>query len=131
MCECGGPGYCNRHKIYKNQILFEHCQRGEVCTVNGQLIEPPSYLQKIVNYGIAKTKHIIAGSPEVTNEVFNERISICQECPLFNSNNRECNKCGCPVDEKCKWATEECPDKPPRWNTVARGTSGCKSCGNK
>lgn len=130
MCECKEPGFCPLHNIVKNKALFEHCQKGDVIRVDGRIIEPPTFLKRIANFTVSKISHVISGSPEVSKEILNQRVNICQECPFFNFENRECDKCGCPIDEKCKWATEKCPDSPPRWISISN-SGGCNSCNKK
>jgi hypothetical protein len=48
-----------------------------------------------------------------TDEVFQSRIDICNECPHLNSV-RQCRECGCFVDGKARLALQECPIK--KWS---------------
>ena len=130
MCDCTGPGFCPRHKIHKNQVLFEHCQRGEIISVDGKIIEPPNIIQKAGNFITASVVHMLNGSPEVDEETQKKRLDICEHCPLFRASERMCVPCGCNVDVKTKWADMSCPDTPPRWDSTVKGNP-CKSCGNK
>jgi hypothetical protein len=131
MCECTEPGFCPLHNIRKNKALFEHCQRGEVITVDGKLIEPPGLLRKAANYVIAQTSHFLAGSPKVSDSVYNDRLDICSRCEYFDLEERTCDQCGCPMDEKAKMADVSCPLKEPKWNAIVmvKSSSGCSSCG--
>jgi hypothetical protein len=74
-----------------------------------------TYLDKAIQYIPAKVNHTLNGSPVVPDEVFKERISICQTCPNFDPDKRQCKLCGCPMDAKAKWADVDCPDTPPKW----------------
>lgn len=128
MCECLEPGFCPLHNMYKNKTLFDHCKKGQPIVVNGKPIEPPSYLKRIASYAVAKVNHVLAGSPEVHGDLYKQRISICEACPLFQADKRICNSCGCDVDTKAKWADVSCPDNPPRWKAIII-EKACKTCG--
>lgn len=72
---------------------------------------PPIYKQ-IWNYGKAFTKHIFHGRPHVTDESYVDRITICNSCDK-KTEDWKCAECGCPIESKASWATEDCPLK--RW----------------
>ena len=56
-----------------------------------------------------------AGFKTVSDEKYEERLSICKACPFWNSkgfgSTGQCMKCGCATKAKLRLATEECPDK--------------------
>ncbi len=82
--------------------------------------ELPGIFTKMKNYAIAKTKHIAAGSPYVSEEIFNQRIDICLTCE--HRNHDSCSACGCPLNDKAAFATEPCGliklGLPPKWEAV-------------
>jgi|GEM_PF-6294129 len=41
-----------------------------------------------------------AGASKVTEEVFEQRIALCEACDNFNPESRKCNMCGCFMDVK-------------------------------
>lgn len=59
-----------------------------------------------------------------------ERKLICYVCPFMSKNAQihfnyksqrfddHCTKCGCNIDLKASSLSSECPDNPPRWNSV-------------
>ena len=69
---------------------------------------------------IRAAKAAVNGEPVyVTPEVKKARIAICPTCPHYqpptDTTKPTCSLCGCPVKDKAKYATEVCPDNPPRW----------------
>lgn len=77
---------------------------------------PPPPGQLLVNFAKAvggRAKATLAGEPvNVSDEVFRQRVAICETCVLLMLPQRRCRhpKCGCWVDRKARWATEECPE---------------------
>lgn len=126
-CECDGPGFCGRHRILKDETMYDLCRKDvniflayEVQTGN---IEEPGIIGKAINYTTAKIAHVAAGSPIASESEQKYRLEICASCPLLQEG--ICLKCGCPVEEKVKLATEKCPLEPPKWGKIG---GGCRSC---
>jgi hypothetical protein len=46
---------------------------------------------------------------EVTIELKNSRIAICDQCPELRESIRQCKKCGCLVDAKALLKNQHCP----------------------
>jgi len=46
---------------------------------------------------------------EVTVELKNSRIAICDQCPELRASTRRCKKCGCFVDAKALLKNSKCP----------------------
>lgn len=67
-------------------------------------------ISKIVHYGEAVIKHAVDGFANVPENVYDERLAVCSECPLMID--KECGVCGCPVVKKALWASESCPAQP-------------------
>jgi hypothetical protein len=58
--------------------------------------------------------HFLACKPVlVPLEKQQERMKQCEQCEHLNGGN--CELCGCNVALKVMFATEMCPDRPPRW----------------
>jgi anaerobic ribonucleoside-triphosphate reductase len=53
-------------------------------------------------------KYVKEGAPNVTIAEYEDRVNICNECP-FISEKFTCNKCGCNMATKARWATADCP----------------------
>ena len=73
----------------------------------------PSLPKKIINYTKASIKHLADGLVHTTLETQEERRSICRQCPFRDSESPVliCSHpdCGCYIDSKVVWASEECP----------------------
>jgi len=67
----------------------------------------PSLLTKAISFGKAVVSHAASGFAKVSDEVFEERMRICGECP--NLNGDACKLCGCNLKIKARWATQKCP----------------------
>ena len=73
----------------------------------------PSSIRKAVNFSKAAIKHIANGLEHTSKEVQEKRRSFCLQCPFIDpvSPVLICTheKCGCYIDSKVIWASEECP----------------------
>lgn len=107
------------------QAFPVHCACGTTYT---SLKEAPKHstVEKLGSYRRATKRWINAGSPTRSKESIEELYSICEQCPLFDSNT--CNACGCTVSQghtallnKIAMGTEGCPQRHwgPRWVTSA------------
>ena len=43
-------------------------------------------------------------------EIIEQRLAICQECPLFNKRSRRCRVCGCFMSLKSTLLRAKCPE---------------------
>lgn len=94
-------------------------------TVDKQVQQEPSLLQKAWNFGKSALNHALAGNPTVPEETMKERLEICRSCPLFKLNHNQVggvcthSSCGCNIQDnldylnKIAWADQECPIQ--RW----------------
>lgn len=138
QCCCNQPGWCDRHQCYKNvkywhlcknnEEVFQQYEKGEgpgqdikIPLTSEQIAEiekkKPSLLEMGENLTKAAAKHVANGMKKAPPKVQEERLSICETCPLINPNNGNprCKKCGCFLEEKVSWASEACPLDPPLW----------------
>ena len=68
-----------------------------------------SILDLVLNAGLAISKYVQAGMKNVSSEVRNKRLAICQSvCPSFTG--ERCKTCGCFVRIKSWMGTEDCPE---------------------
>lgn len=81
-------------------------------------------LEKAVGFMGALAKHAMSGFSLLDDGHFIERIKICETCP-FNEN-WICKKCGCSINIKARWQTQDCPEK--KWPKL-NNSEGC-GCGN-
>lgn len=82
-----------------------------------QASEPqlPSTLRMAANLTKAVVKHVSDGMRKVELQEYQNRLNICNDCPLRVKNRCTHKSCGCFIDKKAWWASEECPlDK---WET--------------
>lgn len=54
-----------------------------------------------------------SGEPAVEPEERARRIAICEGCDYFVRADRRCSRCGCWVDAKAGFRTQQCPEA--RW----------------
>ena len=62
----------------------------------------------------SETKAIAHGKPNLTPDQVAARLATCRSCDQLRSN-RTCAKCGCFVDAKARFRTQDCPMK--KWPT--------------
>lgn len=76
---------------------------------------PPGLIQRMKNFVVATSNHIACGGTLVSEEVRDERLAICQGCPLLVEGICSHESCGCPIRnksafiDKLSWASSVCP----------------------
>lgn len=118
-CECPLSGYCNRHKIEKNQTehrlcsndirYFDMWEKKSQLTEKPELKEEPNLIKKTGNFLKAVTAHVGSGLEQADDELKEKRASICSTCPYLDKENFKCTHCGCWLKYKIAWATSSCP----------------------
>lgn len=68
-----------------------------------------SWISKAFNFTIAVFKHIIDGFRKTSRFNWQLRILTCMDCEHSKNEWKECDVCGCPIEEKAKWKSEKCP----------------------
>lgn len=63
------------------------------------------------------------------DEVYNERIRICESCDKYDGGSGRCQMCGCFVNLKAKIPSEVCPLN--KWLPLITTGKRCGSCGAK
>jgi hypothetical protein len=53
-------------------------------------------------------------------QIYNERMDICKQCPNFISLIQQCKECGCVMPAKAKNPASECPIG--KWHKVQKHT---------
>ena len=78
----------------------------------------PKVRQQVVTVLSATARWLAAGCPMTSAEGLQRRKDTCGICPHWKPSGwlgaGRCGICGC-SGVKPIWATESCPDKPPRW----------------
>jgi glycosyltransferase involved in cell wall biosynthesis len=69
--------------------------------------QAPGYFVQARNYALALARRVASGSKDVSEEVLNKRIELCSVCPARTG--EVCGSCGCPVEKKALWESEQCP----------------------
>lgn len=82
----------NIYQHYYGKYIKPGCSSCNLTILNG--------LKNVINF---------AKIPTVTDEVFEERNSICVECPNHWDITNQCGKCKCFLKWKNKLPGEECP----------------------
>lgn len=125
------PVRCKRLHAVKATIeatpppFSDASQPPEATQGDANRIKTPGLIQRGVNFTKAATNHVLAGRPKATQEQIDERLAICQACPLYNAAKELCTKCGCSCGgkktflNKLAWADSVCPHPDgPRWIAV-------------
>lgn len=68
----------------------------------------PKMMTKAYNYFKAVSKRVLGGFENVDTVTYYDRVYICSRCPKLNKDH-ECTVCGCPIETKAAWKTENCP----------------------
>jgi hypothetical protein len=69
---------------------------------------PPGH-RVATNFLRAVVKHVGNGMKKVEFEQYQERLDVCNECKLRVKNRCTHEACGCFLDKKAWWDSEECP----------------------
>jgi hypothetical protein len=70
-------------------------------------------------YCIKTLQWWLDGRPRVSIIIKIQRLQQCVCCQYYAPGLEACILCGCDLDTKTSRPKEECPDKPPRWRSVA------------
>lgn len=77
--------------------------------------EYPSLAQQVknlANFSFEVVKTSLEGSVPgilVNENVKEERLSVCRECPAYDASQKRCKECGCFLEHKAKFAVDSCP----------------------
>jgi hypothetical protein len=118
-CECPVAGFCERHQCQKTEHWHTLCRtRADYFDLWEQgrgpgqyLPDGPGLLQRVGNFGKAVVRHIADRGRKVDDQIFEERLAICQDCPSCDVKRWICREksCGCHLKTKARWASERCP----------------------
>ena len=89
---------------------MEELKRNE--DLANQLGLPPT-IQMAKNFVKAASKHLADKMRKVNVSEYKARLDICNKCELRMKNRCTHPACGCFIDIKAWWASEDCPDS--RW----------------
>lgn len=74
---------------------------------------PPSRGAQIRSFAgavVAECGAALAGESPVSDEQKASRVSVCEACEFLVTADRRCSKCGCWVDAKAGFRTQQCPE---------------------
>ncbi len=69
----------------------------------------PSTLKMAGNFAKAIVKHVGDGMKKVDLSTYQRRLDACNECDMRVKTRCTHESCGCFIDKKGWWASEECP----------------------
>lgn len=133
-CQCQKPGRCSRYERTMNlrewQICSDNCPPEIPCNSphdsesyrrfwddvkNQNIKHSPGLIHKIVNFTSAVVNHAINGFQNVPEDVYQQRLTLCQsnQCGYYKENRCTHQKCGCRLAgdliAKLRWSSEKCP----------------------
>jgi hypothetical protein len=135
-CQCSKAGFCPKYNTTVSERDIQCC-RGtsglspdkeeyylEVLRRKGKgEFKPPSFAKKVVNFSKALVGHALNGLQTTSNAERAERAAICALCE--KNIDKTCVECGCPIEKKISFKSEECPLN--KWpEEPKRGGCGCQ-----
>lgn len=76
----------------------------------------PPTIQLAKNFVKAVGKHVLDGFKDVAPEQYQARLDVCNKCSLRVGIRCTHIQCGCFIDKKAWWASEDCPIK--KWPSL-------------
>ena len=75
----------------------------------------PEQGKNLAKFTLNVFQNIFQGQPLfTTEEVINQRMSICKTCDWYDESQNRCKHCGCMLEHKVKFALDSCPLK--KWD---------------
>lgn len=69
----------------------------------------PTKLEKLGSLTKASISFIKSGLKKSPNEIYDSRVLTCLSCTEYDIKDDSCCKCGCYINIKASWLSEECP----------------------
>lgn len=71
----------------------------------------PGLARRALNLGWAAFRQVRAGLPVVSDEIYEQRLSICRGCVSCDVARMICRQpsCGCSLAIKARWGSTDCP----------------------
>lgn len=116
MNHCPDEALCKRLGWHCHGYVYQLYQtnqdyRDKINAVASIKKEEVGVFQKAVNFVKSISRYVASGLVRVDDATLVQRLSICESCDRFKRENRTCLECGCYMDIKASWASEECPLK--------------------
>lgn len=114
-------------EIANGQAVYRRVGTADV--VPAEVPTNPSLLRKAGNLVRDSLTHLLDAGRKVPPEVYDARLAVCRECPLYRDNHCTHRNCGCQLASESRmtgalwWASKQCPDSPPRWGRYDGSTS--------
>jgi hypothetical protein len=106
LAALGEPAIKARASGYRNGVTTRrsvHAMARQPATPG--LLKRAGSLAKAIG---SETKAIVQGQPTLTAQQVAARLAVCASCDQLRSN-RACAKCGCFVDAKARFRSQDCP----------------------
>jgi hypothetical protein len=143
LCQCepqSFPFECARHGCIKTEHWWNLCQTREDYFQlweegrgPGQhtTMQEPGLLRKAANFGKAVVKHVASGRKVVDEQTYQARLETCRDCPSLDQDKMVCREktCGCYVERKAKWASQQCPLE--KWLAVTDRHQNSEAAGSE
>ncbi len=71
----------------------------------------PTLVDKGFNLAKSLLRYATEGFPNVSQDIYEKRMLICNSCESLNKKKAICKLCGCHVEYKGRMETESCPSK--------------------
>ncbi len=120
---CEGTSSLSRVKEEKYLILAAQ-EHGVTLPEPTPLEKLPPILTQTKNFIKSLLNHVAGGAKMVDDAEFDRRMNICKGCDRLQ--NDRCLECGCFVEVKARWSSEECPLK--KWVSQEQKSRG-SCCG--
>jgi hypothetical protein len=103
------PAFGERLRARGWHLKLDWSQRAEHLIQAGVELDLPHPARQALNFAKAVTKHIVSGLAKVDEEVAQARIATCLGCEHYRPSDARCSVCACPILEKARWESEDCP----------------------
>lgn len=119
VCRLGSPG----------RIKSDLPREGTPVKKRREVAVRHSLFKLAWRYLVAQIRErLVARAGPLPQRVIDQRLAICKACPQYDEARNRCKLCGCcSGPSQKKWlnklalASEECPDRPPRWGRYEAG----------
>ena len=120
--ECRGPGQsfidCTGNSETREPVKLPEKKSCAACANQAKIQEQtqqelkenlPSLWEQAKSLTTSVVTHVATGMKKTTEELQNERLAICEQCPLLIRDSMRCGACGCYVKAKTKMESAKCP----------------------
>ena len=122
-------GNCPPERPCTSEQVIQYQQHYAAIMEDPSNEQEPSFLDQVMSFGKAFTKHAVNGFRQVTEEEYQRRLSICTgnetipRCEYYRDEypGGQCGKCKCglkgKIVAKLRWSSEGCPLG--KWHSIS------------